>query len=140
MFIVPKIRETDCHGSGHFGAPRGNRTHKGLDFSCPSKTSVHSHVGGIVTKLGFPYANHLEYRYVEVRDQNGFFHRFFYVEPFVERGDRIFIGDKLGETQELGCLYEGITEHFHYEVIKYDRGDKIYYDPNNFKVGKNEFR
>ena len=54
--------------------------------------SVFSNVSGIVTKLGYPYASYLEFRYVEITDLKNFRHRYFYVSPRVSVGDKINIG------------------------------------------------
>jgi len=59
-------RGTDTHGSGKWMAPRGSRKHKGVDFACYPDTEIYSGSAGQVTKLGYPYADKLQYRYVEV--------------------------------------------------------------------------
>lgn len=125
--VIPPHRTTDKHGSGHYGASRGSRKHNGVDIACYPRSMVLSHVRGTVTKLGYPYADNLNYRYVEVTDDNSLRHRFFYVNPIVRLNDEVEVGDQLGMTQEL--MYEGITQHFHYE-IKNNRG--IYLDPNDY--------
>ena len=88
---------------------------------------VLSHINGTVTKLGYPYADKLEFRYVEITDDSSLRHRFFYVDPLVTIGESVEVGDQIGTTQELP--YEGITQHFHYEV-KSNTGD--YLDPNDY--------
>lgn len=83
-----------------------------------------------MTKLGYPYAHDLSFRYVQVTDANGKHCRYFYVSPTVEIGDEVVEGDMLGTCQELP--YEGITQHYHFEIkhrgsyldpIKYLSGD-----------------
>ena len=114
------IRQQDDYGSGEYGASRGSRLHKGVDFA----PQVHAVTGGKVTKLGHPYANDLSYRYVQVTDKDGYRVRYFYVSPSVAIGDVINEGQILGLMQDLGRRYHGtkeaprtITPHFHFEVM-----------------------
>ena len=54
MLIRPKVR-MDSEGSGEYGAPRGKRKHKGIDFCVDKGVEVRSHIDGVVSKLGKPY-------------------------------------------------------------------------------------
>lgn len=125
------MRGSDSQGKGYFGAPRGDRTHKGVDFvgtvgdPGPIKPGdpVRAFMAGRVTKIGFPYADKPQFRYVEVRRVNGDSLRYFYVEPTVALNDEISAGEMLGTCQELP--YPGITQHFHLEILV--RGE--YADP-----------
>ena len=112
----PMVRGIDNHGSGEYGAPRGDRTHNGMDFAVLPGSKVESVANGVVTKIGYPYADALQYRYVQVTDNFGFRARYFYVDPEVSLGDRIAKGDVLGKVQCLNKRYPGITPHVHFEV------------------------
>ena len=127
LITKPKRRIADKYGQGHYGAPRGSRTHKGIDFACMPGTRVCSPVGGKVTKLGICYRDDHKYRYVQVTDDHAD-HRLFYVQPCVEVGDLIVKGAVIGEVQNLGDRYPGITEHCHYEI----KQDGEYIDPDEF--------
>lgn len=126
------LRGEDACGAGHYGAPRGARIHRGIDFECPDKAIVHSHVAGKVTKLGYPYSHDLSFRYVEIADRNRFKHRFFYVLPTVELGERITIGQGIGLCQDIaskwGTKEKPMKNHIHYEVMRRDE----YYDPEDW--------
>lgn len=113
----PPVR-MDKAGSGMFGAPRGSRTHNGVDYLARPNDGVCSTVNGTVTKLGFPYNGNIHYRYVEVTDGKGFRHRFFYVSPFVEVGEPIVTGQVIGEAQNVAANYpdSGMNNHIHYEI------------------------
>lgn len=113
-----KERGCDKHGCGHFGASRGNRTHRGLDIRADVGQSVISPIGGNITKLGYPYGDDFSYRYIEITGGD-LRVRIFYVKPTVRKGQKIEAGDQIGVAQELGTRYEGITEHIHLEV--YDK-------------------
>lgn len=116
MRVICPMRKPDRHGAGHFGAPRGSRTHNGVDFACAPGSTVLACECGDVTKLGYPYADDLSYRYVEITDAMGLRWRYFYVQPSVKEGQQIMQGDAIGESQALGPRYEGITEHVHLEI------------------------
>ena len=120
--ITPPLRGQDSQGSGAFGAPRGKRTHQGIDFACMKGSLVRSVCNGKVTKIGYPYnpadtvKGHL--RYVQVTDENGYDLRYFYIAPSVKLGDNILTNWIVGEVQGLTDIYKGITDHFHFEVKK----------------------
>ena len=118
-------RQCDGQGCGHFGAPRGTRKHKGVDMACRPGTEVGSPVRGQVTKIGWPYADKLEIRYVQILAEQYQF-RIFYVDPEVAVGDYVELNDVIGISQRLGHLYGGITEHVHFEIKNQAGG---YIDP-----------
>lgn len=122
MIVNAPIRGQDAHGSGEFGAPRGDHTHEGVDIACYAGSVVYAVSAGKVTKIGKPYydegnkrgRNHL--RYVQVTDADGVNCRYFYVAPGVQVGDQVRAGEPIGKTQGLAKIYPGITDHFHFEV------------------------
>lgn len=115
-----KVRGCDAQGCGHFGAPRGSRTHNGVDLIAGCGDIVRSLNHGIVTKLGLPYEpddpakGHL--RYVQVTDEYGLNFRYFYIEPLVEVGQEVIYAQPIGIVQGLTDIYKGITDHFHLEI------------------------
>ena len=144
MLIKPKVRQ-DLMGSGEYGAPRGSRTHKGIDFVVAKENEVITHVTGVVTKIGYPYAQKFDtkknklksaLRYVEITKEQRVDdklcqvkHRFFYLNPSVRLGDAVEAGTCIGTAQDLKAIY-GLTmkNHCHYEVMI----GKEYYDPARF--------
>jgi len=118
MRIIPPKRHVDEYGSGAYLAPRGKRDHNGIDLACYPASEVVTHVSGRVTKLGYPYSDDLRFRYVQITDDDGYQHRFFYVEPSIFLHAAVKEGDVIGTTQKLGDRYPRITEHVHYEVKK----------------------
>lgn len=121
----------DPAGLGTFGAIRGSRSHRGVDFLLRVREELLSPVTGTVTKLGYPYSDDLSYRYIEVRLMNGTKHRFFYVNPEHEVGAEIQVGTRLGTAQHIVNRYPniGMKNHIHYE-IKDDKGR--YIDPEEY--------
>jgi len=117
-------RGSDGFGSGHFGAFRGSRTHKGVDLLADSGEVIESPVTGTVTKLGYPYGNDLSYRYVQITAGDYDF-RVFYVDPSVRVGQEVAADTAIGLAQDLGRRYPGIPNHVHFEIKK----DGAYLDP-----------
>jgi murein DD-endopeptidase MepM/ murein hydrolase activator NlpD len=119
--IIPPLRGFDIQGSGAFGAPRGNRTHNGIDIACMKGSKVLVANDGVVTKLGYPYnptdAKKGHLRYVQVTC-DGYDERYFYIKPMVIVGSHVKAGTVIGEVQGLTNIYEGITDHYHFEVKK----------------------
>ncbi|MEM6486231.1 MAG: hypothetical protein AAF662_14755 [Pseudomonadota bacterium] len=120
----------DAAGDGHFGAPRGTRTHRGVDYLCRPKAPVASPVFGNVSKIGCCYADDLSWRYVEIITVNGNLHRIFYIKPTVVIGERIDLHYKIGYARDITERYPdtGMTPHLHYEII--DPNGK-YLDPTH---------
>lgn len=114
MRALLDIRGEDVHGAGYYGAPRGSREHKGIDFACYSGTTILPIKAGKVTKLGYPYADKLEFRYVQITDKAGYRWRYFYIQPSVVMNQVVTVHTELGKVQKLP--YEGITQHCHLEI------------------------
>jgi hypothetical protein len=121
---LPK-RGQDAWGSGAFGASRGTRIHKGIDYCCYPDTVITSHILGVVTKLGYPYSDDLRFRYVEVTTPDKCRHRWFYVSPEVVKGDVITVGQPIGVSQDIAGRYRDpkrppMTNHVHFEILDTD--------------------
>lgn len=122
-------RGTDDFGYGHFGAPRGThrsgtkKLHKGIDYACYPGTKVYSPCIGEITKFGYPYAAHLEFRYIEVTDEYKARHRLFYTLPMpdLELGDLVTPQDIISEVQDIASIYSTkgrvMKNHLHYEIL-----------------------
>lgn len=127
-----KIREQDKHGAGHYGATRGKRKHNGIDIICHKHECIDAFEGGKITKIGFPYnpedpdKGHL--RYLEITVADGDRHRYFYTDSIYPVNSIISRGDTIAWAQGLEDIYEGITNHYHFEVMKPGR-IKRYRDP-----------
>lgn len=117
---LPK-RGTDQWGSGAFRASRGNRVHKGIDYIASPGFAIDTPIDGVVTKFGYPYADDLKFRYVQITDQSGLKHRFFYVSPTIQIGSKVERGDKVGEAQDIAGKYSKPSKmmkpHVHYEIM-----------------------
>ena len=128
--IILQAEERGCDewGCGNYGASRGNRKHKGMDFKAESGQILLSTVVGEVSKLGYPYSDDLDYRYVQVTDAAGYDIRFFYIDPSIRLGDKVMLLDPLGEVQDLSNRYPEMTNHVHIEIKKGGR----FYNPEAY--------
>jgi len=129
--LISRKRIADEWGQGSYQAPRGDRTHTGVDYVAPAGFRLLSPVEGYITKHGYPYSDDLSFRYIEVTDKNDKRHRFFYVMPSQDCGTKVHVGQILGTVQSLDQRYPKITPHVHYE-IKDEDGEFI--NPEEYKV------
>lgn len=124
------IRGQDKFGSGSYGTRRdgGRRSHNGVDYISYAGQSIRAVIGGTITKIGYPYANDMTFRYVEISNSN-YSVRHMYVLPasYIQKGSIVRSGDVIGSSQSLLLRYPGITDHVHIE-IKYKGG---YIDPTS---------
>lgn len=111
---------SDRAGDGRFGAPRGARQHKGIDYECVPGQVLVGGVSGSVTKHGYCYGDDLNWRYVQVTDFDGLHHRFFYVDPLVPVGEVVGPDTAIGVAQDITRRYpdQGMVPHVHYEVMR----------------------
>jgi len=123
FLIRPPLRKEDKHGSGAYLASRGKRKHKGIDVECPKGSGVLAVSSGKVIKIGIVY-NQVKYpkkahfRYVKIRDIEGYHVRYLYLKASVKVGDRITTDQLIGTTQGLLKVYPGIGDHFHFDVSR----------------------
>ena len=131
-----EIRQ-DPEGDGHFGASRGTRTHRGVDFVCQHGDTIISPVHGQVTKIGYPYASGPggangssadAYRYIQITtnpdEQSKRHHRLFYLTP----GPPLQIGvwvkpdTRIASAMDVARRYDTedgksqMLTHIHYEI------------------------
>lgn len=120
-------REHDAYGSGAFGASRdgGSRRHEGVDFIADAGQTVVAPISGYVTKIGYAYAGDPNLRFVEINNPALKIEaRAFYIDPEVQVGDTVAVGQPIGEVRSLqGKFPRGMTDHVHLEIIQ--RGRRI---------------
>ncbi|CAN7264158.1 M23 family metallopeptidase [Phenylobacterium sp. LjRoot219] len=121
-------RKEDAYGHGEFGASRdgGSRRHEGVDFIADAGQSVAAPISGYVSKLGFAYADDANLKFVEITNPAlRYTARIFYVDPEVEVGQAVQVGQRIGAHHTLERKYPGgMTDHVHLEIID-TRGARI---------------
>ena len=121
---------SDAAGDGHFGAPRGARTHRGVDYSCYYGEPVSAPIAGKVTRIAMPYANDSKFLGVEIVNSE-YVAKMFYFDPnYSVIGGYVKEGDTIGYAQSISTKYNGpgkpvMTDHIHLQVKR--KG--IYVDP-----------
>ena len=118
ILATQKMRN-DAAGLGHFGAPRGRRTHQGLDLLTVPGESVHSPVAGRFIRAGYPYANDTRYRLAVIHGTDGREYKLMYVQPFstLTPGTPVTAGQKIGTSQDIAAKYgPPMQPHVHVEV------------------------
>lgn len=116
----------DVHGAGHFGAPRGNRKHSGIDFEANPNTPVRSPIGGTTRKLQV-YAKDSRWKGVSIKNDTVEV-KMFYLNPLTSLPSTINRGDLVGAMQNRAAINPGMKNHLHIEV--YIKGKLV--DPSNF--------
>jgi len=138
--LGPQIR-SDRQGHGAFGAPRGSRTHNGIDYVANAGDYVCSPVTGIITKYGYPYPDDLSYRYVEITSEpDQLRHRLFYTSMLyvLQIQSKVKKGEIVALVQDIAARYpaddpkDAMINHVHYEIR---RPDGTYMNPEDFDTG-----
>jgi len=111
------VRRSDHWGSGHYGAGRGNRTHRGVDFAVSPGDEILAPIDGDIVRMARPYADDSRYEGIVIKGTgpwDGIEVRIFYVEGY--GSGAIKAGDPVGRAQNLQQKYPGIGNHVHLEV------------------------
>lgn len=117
VLAVQRMRN-DAAGSGHFGAPRGNRIHQGLDLLVEPGQEVLSPVTGRFIRQGWPYANDRRFHLV-VLNGEGYEVKLLYVKPIegLVPGTPVHRGQVVGMAEDVASKYGGsMLPHVHVEV------------------------
>lgn len=113
-------RTEDAYGYGHFGASRdsGSRDHEGVDWKANPGQDVVAPISGYVTKIGQAYAGDADLKFVEITNPAlGYVARVFYLNPSVQVGDSLRLGQAIGSAHSLQDKYPGgMTDHVHMEL------------------------
>ena len=115
-----KLRKCDSHGCGHFGAPRGNRDHMGLDFETTLGQIIYAPTDCVVNRHG-KVANDGRHDLIELVWKEGnddFRCKIMYVYGMLPVNSLIRSGGVIAQADTLQDKYQGITEHVHLELIK----------------------
>ena len=113
-------RGKDAYGEGRFGASRTGHIHAGVDYVANAGQEVRAPIAGFVTRVGFPYKDSAEFRYIEITNRStGYTARVMYVGPEVQVGQALALGQVIGHAQNLKRRYpNGITNHVHLEIAR----------------------
>jgi hypothetical protein len=119
------VRTCDLAGCGHFGASRGNKTHKGLDIIAQPYSKIYAPISGTIRKL-FVYSGSTEMKGLEIT--NGTIRvKLFYVDTNLFNGDFIASEEFVGLAQDVASYHNNktMTPHVHLELFI----DNVQVDP-----------
>lgn len=107
----------DNHGSGIFGAPRGDRMHNGIDLRCYPGQRIYAPVTGRILRKAYPYPD-LSYNGFIIRDGKAISIAIFYAKIFKELiGQKVSAGDHIALAEDISRRYGGgMLPHVHMEV------------------------
>jgi hypothetical protein len=115
------LRQTDAYGCGAFGAARdgGARRHEGVDFMADAGQTLAAPISGYVSKIGYAYPGDSTLKFLEITNPALHYEaRVFYIDPTVELGQAVHLGQPIGAHQTLEKKYPGgMTDHVHLEII-----------------------
>jgi len=121
-------RAHDAYGQGEFGARRdgGSRRHEGVDYKARAGQDVDAPISGYVTKIGYAYSGDQTLKFVEITNPAlNYAARVFYVNPKVQVGDTVAVGQPIATARSLQRKYPGgMTDHVHLEILD-RRGARI---------------
>ena len=112
--VFSEVR-SDAMGDGKFRAPRSGRMHRGVDLLVQPSEQVRAPADGVVVRLGRCYPTEPYFGLVEI-ECGPLVHRVLYVEPSVEAGDEVRLGDTIGVAQDVRERHgERMDPHIHWE-------------------------
>ena len=115
------LRGVDSHGDGSFGAPRGARTHRGLDLYFQPNEPFIVPFDCIYKRKGTVYSLDNRYKLMEFSGLgrfSDFTFKAMYLDSDESIGATFKRGQQVGSVQDIGNKYNGITPHIHFELYK----------------------
>lgn len=120
-----KLRGADPTGNGWYGAKRGSREHRGVDYVGNTGEDVFACISGVV-RIGRVYSDdkRSEFKLIELtsgNEYNGTLREVkqMYVNPKIKNGEYVNAGDVIGTLQGIGDFYGGkMPNHCHVEIRK----------------------
>ena len=112
---TPHGIRSDAMGSGHYGALRGARTHRGTDYICYPGEPVYSPISGLVVRESRPYTD--TYSGLLIRNSQIELKIFYFSPDLSLVGSYVKEGDAIGVAQDISQKYgDAMTPHIHVQV------------------------
>ena len=110
----------DEKGFGNYGAPRGGRPHKGVDYLCEPGQEIVAPISGKVERIAYPYADK-SYSGIVIAGPH-IKVKLFYLKPFVHVGDMVKMKEPIGYAEDISQRYGGLPmlPHIHLEIVSLD--------------------
>lgn len=113
------LRGKDTTGNGWYGAKRGYRKHKGVDFVGVPGDNIYACESGRV-RVGNVYSGSTKMKLVEIKNKIYKVQQM-YVQPIVNTGDYVEVGQIIGTLQDVAKYHDSnkMKPHCHVSVWKY---------------------
>ncbi len=117
-----QLRGNDPTGNGWFGAKRGKKLHRGVDYLTIPGENIFAVASGRI-RVGNVYENSTEMKLVEIKgkqDVHNVKAKQMYVLPYVKTGDYVKKGQIIGVAQDIANFHnsEEMENHMHLTVWK----------------------
>lgn len=119
MMISPtgKGIRNDKLGQGHYGASRGSRKHKGLDFECQPGQIVVSPIDGTVLREARPYG-HSIFSGLLIAGKDMALKLFYLIPTGSLIGHDVKQGEAIGIAQDISSMYgSDMDSHIHLSIV-----------------------
>lgn len=110
----------DKKGLGHHGAPRGSRTHDGVDLVARKGQDILMPVDGIMIRESLPYSDDLKWRGAHIYNPRIEIKLWYFLPDKELIGMQLKAGSIIGTAQDIGEKYELVTPHIHLRICKID--------------------
>ena len=111
------LRGKDPTGNGWYGAKRGLRKHRGVDYICKVGDPIHACISGKI-RIGNVYISTNKFKLIEI---TGFEYRVkqMYILPIIKNNSYIKKGDLIGYSQNISYYHGGkMKNHVHVSLWK----------------------
>lgn len=117
-----QFRNCDAFGCGYYGASRGKRTHKGIDFKVNEDEPIKAPFDCTIVRYGYPYENDNLQRLVEIKgfgNYSDYTAKIMYIKPIHAIGTLINKGSTVCFAGNIKNKYgNSMINHVHFELYK----------------------
>lgn len=109
---------SDSGGDGHFGASRGDKKHKGLDFICAPGQIIKAVIAGKLIRA-YPYAGDVIFTGCRIWGKDWMSKMFYFIPHKHLINEDVLAGENIGIAQDISAKYGGgMKPHIHVELYK----------------------
>ncbi len=115
-----KIR-SDSQGDGHYGASRGTRKHRGVDYECIPSQIVYAPISGKITRRVQVYKDSKKWVGIEIAGRRMTIKLFYVTTDPIRIGTDVKCGEPVGLAQDISERYSPeMIPHVHCEIVALD--------------------
>ncbi|XP_041034702.1 leukocyte cell-derived chemotaxin-2-like [Carcharodon carcharias] len=110
-----RVRGKDRYGRGEYGAPRGRRTHLGVDVICSDGSIVHAPFTGRMVRQLNPFGNNNAIDNGAMLEGSGYCVKMFPITAQRYTGS-VTKGEVIGRLLNIQDVYPGMISHVHIQM------------------------